>query len=342
MLYAVVLWAIGVLPLHALCQNFVLPEDVAQAYSLTASTTLAFPSATASISDTDAFAVSNWGLSKGRIQNQPQDLQFVANPFPNSSVPGDSTSESSSSPSLSVLYPANSFSHATGGTQFYSLFNGTSPFQSMLLSYEVAFDQDFNWVQGGKLPGIRGGPDPNGCSGGSKPNGTDCFSMRVMWRPNGVGEIYAYIPTPNNICSEEGFICNPDFGISIQRGAFFFQSGGWNKVAMLVLLNSPTNVANGYVQLYFNNVPIITQPNLQIRQSDVINAGGLYFSTFFGGNDTSWATPTDQHTYFRNVQLWARTTPSNFTGSVASAVGWRQYHKNAVVLAILACFGILL
>jgi hypothetical protein len=58
----------------------------------------------------------------------------------------------------------------------------------MIISYEVAFDSGFDWVKGGKLPGLRGGPDPNNCSGGNQANGTNCFSSRLMWRTDGAGE----------------------------------------------------------------------------------------------------------------------------------------------------------
>ena len=37
--------------------------------------------------------------------------------------------------------------------------------------------------------------------------------------------VYAYIPTPNNLCSESSIICNSDFGVSIDRGTFTFTSG---------------------------------------------------------------------------------------------------------------------
>jgi hypothetical protein len=87
-----------------------------------------------------------------------------------------------------VKYPQLSFSHETGGTQFYALFNGPEPYQSMVLSYEVAFSEGFEWVKGGKLPGIRGGPNSSGCSGGTQPTGNNCFSIRLMWRPVGTGE----------------------------------------------------------------------------------------------------------------------------------------------------------
>ena len=41
--------------------------------------------------------------------------------------------------------------------------------------------------------------------------------------------------------------------------------------------------------------------------------------TFFGGDDSSWATPQTVHTYFRNIQLWGSSSPSNLTGTVVSA-----------------------
>jgi len=57
----------------------------------------------------------------------------------------------------------------------------------MMLTYDIAFDENFDFVKGGKLPGLRGGAN-NGCEGGSQPNGTDCWSTRLMWRKNGAGE----------------------------------------------------------------------------------------------------------------------------------------------------------
>ena len=161
----------------------VSPDQLASQYQLTTSTSFPFPSATAATSDTQNLLVSSWSLSKGRIQNQPGDLEFVEVPFP-------ATQNSSTDVALQVTYPAGSFSHDTGGAQFENLWNTSdgSIFQSMMISYEVAFDQDFDWVKGGKLPGLRGGPNITGCSGGNEPNGTDCFSTRLMWRPNGAGE----------------------------------------------------------------------------------------------------------------------------------------------------------
>lgn len=163
------------------------PTALASQFSLTTSTTLPFPTATLSNSDTQSFITSGWSLSKGKIQNGASNLAFVPDPFPNASAPGTTAP---SGPVLEVTYPQGSFSHDTGGAQLFSLWNTSdgSQFHSVLLTYEVAFDSDFDFVKGGKLPGLRGGPDPNGCSGGNASTGSNCFSTRLMWRKQGAGE----------------------------------------------------------------------------------------------------------------------------------------------------------
>lgn len=165
------------------------PAALASQYSLTTSTSLAFPSATLSSSAAQSYLQESWSLSRGLIQSGEDNLAFVADPFPNATIPGStSASSDSSSPVLEVTYPAGSYSHDTGGAQFSSLWNGSEPFQTMLLAYDVAFDSGFDWVKGGKLPGLRGGPNATGCSGGNQPTGSDCFSARLMWRANAEGE----------------------------------------------------------------------------------------------------------------------------------------------------------
>ncbi|KZT26745.1 polysaccharide lyase family 14 protein [Neolentinus lepideus HHB14362 ss-1] len=307
--------------LEAASAQLVAADTLASQYSMTTSTSMPFPSATQSNSDTQSFIVSNWGLSRGRIQDGAPDLDFVNDPFPNDATPGASSNPKASGPVLQITYPNGSYSHDTGGAQLYSLWNTSdSSLLSMMVSYEIAFDSGFDWVQGGKLPGLRGGPNPDGCSGGSNvTDGSDCFSTRLMWRKQGEGEIYAYIPTSNGICKDSNIICNSDFGTSIGRGEFSFASGQWNRITLIVQLNNPVNVANGFVSLYYNDVHAISQQNLQLRSSDVVTAGGLYLSTFFGGNDPSWATPNTAHTYLRNFRLWGSSSPSNSTGSKVNA-----------------------
>ncbi|KZP34683.1 polysaccharide lyase family 14 protein [Athelia psychrophila] len=301
-------------------------SSVATQFSLTTSTSLPFPTATLASSDAVNFIqdISNgWSLSKGTIQNNPNNTAFVNDPFPDSPTPGLNPSNTTG-PVLQVTYPAGSL-HDYGGTQLYSMWNTSdgSSFNSVLLSYEVAFDSDFDWVKGGKLPGLRGGPEVNGCAGGVEPNGTDCFSSRVMWRTSAAGEVYAYIPTPDNLCGEAAseIICNSDYGVSVERGSYSFVAGQWNRITMLVQMNSPANIANGNLLLYYNDVPAISQSNLVFRSGDDVNIGGLYLSTFFGGSDSTWAPRSNVNSYFRNFEMWGSSSPSNLSGSTVSTSG---------------------
>jgi hypothetical protein len=85
---------------------FMAAPTVASQHSLTTSTTLPFPTATLSNSDTQAFLVSDWSLSKGRIQNGGARLAFVADPFPNFTLPSDANSSvNHNGPVLQVTYP---------------------------------------------------------------------------------------------------------------------------------------------------------------------------------------------------------------------------------------------
>lgn len=169
-------------------QQIADPTTLASIYSLTTSTSIPFPTATLSNSDAQSFIVSGWSLSKGKIQQGASNIAFVADPFPDKPAPTSTTN--STGPVLQVTYPSGQVGSETSGMQLYSLWNTSdgSTFQSMLVTYEVAFDSNFDFVKGGKLPGLRGGPDPDGCSGGSAANGSNCFSTRLMWRKEAAGE----------------------------------------------------------------------------------------------------------------------------------------------------------
>jgi hypothetical protein len=217
-------------------------ESLAAQFSLSTSTSIPFPTATlATADDARAFLQREWPLQTGRKKEREANIDFVNDPFPGSPTPG-STKSNASGPVLRVSYPANTFSaNPNSGVEVLTHWDAEKPFLTMMLTYEAAFDSNFDWVKGGKMPGLRGG-DP-GCTGGSQPTGADCFTARMMWRRQAAGEgrsisawfhipsrlnstpAYVYIPTPNDVCSDNGVECNRDFGTSIERGSFTWASG---------------------------------------------------------------------------------------------------------------------
>lgn len=131
---------------------------------------------------------------------------------------------------------------------------------------------------------------------------------------------YAYLPPgAKNFCSEQYITCNSDYGTSIGRGSITFVTGKWTTVWLYVALNT-VGTRNGVVSLYVNGAQAFYVDDLELRASSAINSiGGLYFSTFFGGFDASWASPSTQYTYFRNITLVGGLGESNATGSKTGA-----------------------
>ena len=224
--------------------------------------------------------------------------------------------------SLEGFYPNGSFNFGhtpRGGFSFYAPGPedvDLTTAREATFGYTVLFPEGYEWVQGGKLPGFCtyilsidhtpyhernprlmlglavGGADFNNslsCSGGRK--ATDCFSIRLMWRGDGMGEFYTYLP-PFTIPGYEAnevqchvapySECNPDYGNSIGRGAFNFTSGERGTVAMRVLLND-AGEANGELELWYNGESVISLGGLIIRDSDEGRLRGLMMQTFFGG-----------------------------------------------------------
>ena len=197
---------------------------------------------------------------------------------------------------LRVRYPADSASPRShdidktpvGGTQFFATLN-QAPHDALCLSYWVRFSLKFEFVKGGKLPGLFGGTVNDGRK---IPDGTNGFSTRYMWRERGAGEVYAYLPT------------SVEHGTSIGRGSWQFQPEQWYHLEQQVILNT-LDRSNGSVTVWVNDRWVLSQPNLQFRTTSNLKIDGILFSTFFGGGDRTWATPKSVHADFANVQIYA-------------------------------------
>ncbi|KAF9520314.1 polysaccharide lyase family 14 protein [Hydnum rufescens UP504] len=313
--------ALLVLFLPVVIAQSVSPGAIASQYQLGSSTSLPFPTATLSATAASSYlGTSGWQITKNGSISQKDDVSFANDPF----------ATSNSAPVFTVDYPTGSYSEGTGGTEFSTYFNNSgTPFGTVLLSYEVAFDTNFDWVKGGKLPGLRGG-SLSDCSGGVY--SSSCFSMRLMWRAEGAGEAYAYMPAPFSLCSRSNVLCNQEgYGTSLSRGSFSFVSGAWNNISLLVQLNNPVRASNGLVYVYHNGVLAVQFTGLQIRlDSSVTGFTGLFFS---GRRDIRY--PTDQHTYFRNIQMWGSTAFSS-SSSAASSIRAASFRVTATLAFIVA------
>ncbi|KAJ7144938.1 hypothetical protein C8R43DRAFT_1097425 [Mycena crocata] len=219
---------------------------------------------------------------------------------------------------MKATYPKGSytFTHSPqGGLSFYapgpdSLDMTTA--KTLTLGYSVFFEEGFDFNKGGKLPGLYGGNNAEvaiGCSGGRR--STECYSVRLMWRTDGAGEIYSYLPdytvdgfeANERVCNvKPESDCNPTYGASVSRGAFHFPTGEWTTVSQRVQLND-VGKANGEMQLFVNGKSVIEVTGLILRDSAEGRHRGIQVQTFFGGSGEEWASPKTQSSYFSDFSV---------------------------------------
>ncbi|RKP14197.1 hypothetical protein BJ684DRAFT_6373, partial [Piptocephalis cylindrospora] len=170
-------------------------------------------------------------------------------------------------------------------------------------SFEVFFPKNFDWVKGGKLPGLQGGEDH--CSGGDRDaKSSSCWSVRVMWRAKGDAEAYMYVPDPQGqgLCGEASADCDEEFGVSVDRGVLKFIAGQWNKVSLTVRTNQ--GGSKGYMKLEINGKSI-ERNNVIYSKEGKLGVNSASFQTFFGGGSKYFAVknPAGDSAYFRGFNI---------------------------------------
>ncbi|KAF8119877.1 hypothetical protein EV363DRAFT_1409089 [Boletus edulis] len=217
-----------------------------------------------------------------------------------------------SSSLLQLVYPVHSVnpgSKPEGGADFYATPLNLAGARNVTLEYSVFFAANFNWVKGGKLPGLFGGH--TGCSGGA--SAQDCFSTRLMWRPHGVGELYLYAPKDKQseaLCADVRSVCDATYGFSIGRGAFNFTAGDWTRLSQNVVLNTPGQ-NDGSFTLEVDGRPVIQRTDVfyrnnvaqRVDEDGDSRSAHSPSSIFFGGHGKAYATPKQQYTWFKDFAI---------------------------------------
>lgn len=175
---------------------------------------------------------------------------------------------------LRVSYPAGGWGPDKSGAQI--LFD-LPPAETRTAEYRVRFAKDFEFVSGGKLPGLAGG---TATTGGRRPNG-DGWSARLMWRRGGNAVLYLYH------LDQRG-----KFGEDIPMGVKF-QPGVWHQIRQRVTVNHDGKI-DGQIEIWFDGTKVLDAKQLRLRDGDQALVDRFYFSTFFGGSDRRWAPKEDQ------------------------------------------------
>ena len=212
-----------------------------------------------------------------------------------------SGSSAFASKSLRVLYPKGSQSDAPeptpgkGGTNWKVKLDSTGlnvgGKEQVFLRYYLRFQPSFQFVKGGKLPGMAGGTSN---SGGSIPTGYDGWSGRLMWRTGGEVVNYMYLPTSSTWGTDLAW----NHGGSTRK----FVPGQWHCVEMQYAMNT-VGSSNGIARSWFDGSLALERTNLLYRKTSALKVDNFTFSTFFGGSGSEWASPSNQYIDYDNIVM---------------------------------------
>ncbi|KAI8582356.1 hypothetical protein K450DRAFT_171083, partial [Umbelopsis ramanniana AG] len=99
--------------------------------------------------------------------------------------------------------------------------------------------------------------------------------IRLMWRQNGQGELYAYIPKDRqseSLCQQMNVICNAEYGYSFGRGSFSWKTKAWNTITQTIRLNT-VGKRDGMVALELDGRTVYEMNSLLYRDFNFTAAG---------------------------------------------------------------------
>lgn len=188
---------------------------------------------------------------------------------------------------LQVSYPDGTYGTDEGGAQWKQHIKAHD---DLYFAYKVKFGPNFNFVRGGKLPGLAGG---QANTGGDVPEKDDGWSGRIVWGKNGTLAQYVYyLDQHQNLPWGDKFWWSFNGSSKVQLIPDI-----WYQVETRIVMNTPGG-KDGLIESWLNGVQVLKETGLRFRDSDSLAIDIHYFSTFFGGGDDTWATTQNETIYF--------------------------------------------
>lgn len=166
------------------------------------------------------------------------------------------------------------------------IYNIWEDLNSAILSYDIKFEEGFDFVKWWKLPWLCWWSCPRWLEWSDK-----WFSTRFMWREDWTIEIYAYLQNEENSIWEWYWKWN-----------FYFKSNKLYNISQEISLNDIWK-NNWIMKIYIDWKLIYENKKIMYRKEDNIKIDQLLFSTFFGWWNESWATPKDINIELSNFTL---------------------------------------
>jgi len=141
------------------------------------------------------------------------------------------------------------------------------------LIYSVLLPANFDFHQGGALPGIRG------VDASVQPG--DGFAAQLAWRRNGRG----------GVNDRETIGGEPRSGAS-EMESFALPAGSWVKLEQEVVLNAPDQ-ADGLLRVWVDGQLVVERIDMIYRNKPGVIVAGVAADVFYGADDLAGAAPAD-------------------------------------------------
>lgn len=209
--------------------------------------------------------------------------------------------------SLAVAYPEGQVGTKETGAQWQLELDGE--YEEAFLSYRVKFADGFDFVRGGKLPGLAGGSAPTGNAPADGDNG---WTGRLMWLtdlgndPNNpeqlVSNAISYAKYTDSGFDQTGRNEDEIHWIDSDGSRTQFESGQWYEITQRVKMNTPGE-SDGIIQVWLDGELVHDQTDVLFRTVPDLKIDQVYFSTFFGGGNSSWETSKDETVFFDDFEV---------------------------------------
>ncbi|MDB5238970.1 MAG: hypothetical protein JWO00_305 [Candidatus Parcubacteria bacterium] len=214
---------------------------------------------------------------------------------------------------LQVTFPKGKLSPSLGGASWRYRFDKT--YEELTVEYKVRLSSEFDFVRGGKLPGLCGGSYPRG---GAREKESDGFSARIMWRELGALMQYVYrFDESSTRKSGQDFLWTSDkrMGPTVTadlwkqlqnrttkiEGLEYLSPNVWHTLKTHIKMNMPGQ-ENGKIISSFDEREVLNI-DLSLRKDASFGIDSFQFVTYFGGNDETWVPIKDEQIFFKDFRF---------------------------------------
>jgi hypothetical protein len=187
--------------------------------------------------------------------------------------------------SLRVLYLKDKANYGKSGASWLIPLKKT--YEEIYCAYRIKFAPDFDFAQGGKLPGLIGGA---GNTSGHKPTGSDGWSARMIWTEKGNIAQHVYHPDQSDFYGDVFPWHSP------------FAPNTWHQVEHRIVMNTPGQ-NNGILQTWLDGILALDIHTLRYRDVDTLGIDTFYFTTFFGDDGPSLGPSKNETITFDNLMI---------------------------------------